>query len=213
MGRPKLHDRHTAELLLHAAERIVESDGLAALTLRRLADDTGVSTRAVYSVFGSKDALIAALGGKAFDWLGDRLAAMPPTDDPVADLVAAGADAFRRLVIEHSALFQIGVQATWPDEICAAIAVSANAAWQHVMARMNRLADRDLLGGRTAQQAAVEFHAMCEGLAAMEARGLLRSMTGDADAAVVWREGLSALVSGFATTHAATPRRGRPVKC
>ncbi len=200
MGRPKLHDERTAAQLLRSAEHIVESEGLSSLSLRRLADATGVSTRAVYSLFGSKDALVGALGSKAFEWLGERVAAMPFTDDPIGDLVEAGAGAFRSLVVEHPVLFQIGVQATWPPEICDAIAVSANAAWQHLIARTGRLAAADLLGGRTPDEAAAEFHALCEGLASMETRGLLGGMTGDNAPAAVWRRALGALVSGFAAT-------------
>ena len=53
MGRPREHDAGTAAALLDAAERIVESEGLAALSVRRVADEVGTTTRAVYSLFGS----------------------------------------------------------------------------------------------------------------------------------------------------------------
>ena len=35
MGRPKVHDEHTAFTLLNAAERLVAEDGLEALSIRR----------------------------------------------------------------------------------------------------------------------------------------------------------------------------------
>src|SRR5262249_643633 len=57
MGRPKLHGEATAGALLETAERIVDSEGLEALTVRRVAEGAGTSTRAVYSVYGSKDGL------------------------------------------------------------------------------------------------------------------------------------------------------------
>src|SRR5436305_15272329 len=97
VGRPKLHDQQTAALLCRRAEQIVEAAGLPALSVRRLADESGVSSRAVYSLFGSKDASVVALGAQAFDWLGAAVARSPVTDDPAADLVEAGANAFRRL--------------------------------------------------------------------------------------------------------------------
>lgn len=197
MGRPKLHDEQTAALLLSSAEQIVESEGLSSLSLRRLADVTGVSTRAVYSLFGSKDALVGALGSRAFEWLGERVAAVPFTDDALGDLVEAGAGAFRRLVVEHPVLFQIGVQTEWPAEVREAIAASADAAWQELIVRTGRLAALDLLGGRTPDEAAVEFHALCEGLASMETRGLLTGRTGDPDPSALWRRALHALVMGF----------------
>lgn len=175
-------------------------DGLTALSLRRLADETGVSSRAVYSLFGSKDGLVAALGAQAFDWLGDAVAATPLTDDPAADLVEAGAIAFRRLATEHVVLFQIGVQGTWAPEVSEPITVAADAAWQHLLARTKRLEAAHQLGTRSAQQAAIEFHALCEGLAAIEIRGLLANWAGEADPITVWRSSLGSLVAGFAHT-------------
>ena len=186
-----------AAALVEAAEQIAETEGAAAVSVRRVADEVGTTTRAVYSVFGSKDALIGALGCRGFDWLGSAVAGLPLTDDPVADLVEAGASAFRRFVVERPVLFQIGVQLTWPEPVRQTIADAANAAWQHLIVRTDRLAAADLVGLRTSQQAAVEFHAMCEGLAALETRGLLQVISTERDPATVWRQGLGALVSGF----------------
>ena len=109
MGRPKEHDEQTAAALLDAAERIAEQDGLAALSVRRVANEVGTTTRAVYSLFGAKEGLVAALGARAFDLLGATVAALPTTGDPAADLVRAGL-VFRRFTREHPALFRIGVQ-------------------------------------------------------------------------------------------------------
>ena len=66
MGRPREHDERTAERLLDAAERIVEAKGLDSLSVRVVAHATGTTTRAVYSLFGSKDGLVVALGKRAF---------------------------------------------------------------------------------------------------------------------------------------------------
>src|SRR5215207_9476693 len=52
VGRPKEHDAATGEALLDAAEHIVERGGMAALSVRRVADRAGTTTRAVYAVFG-----------------------------------------------------------------------------------------------------------------------------------------------------------------
>ena len=74
MGRPREHDDATAAALLAAAERILDQEGLSALSLRRLAEAAGTTTRAVYSLFGNKDGLIVALSRRAFDLLGDAIA-------------------------------------------------------------------------------------------------------------------------------------------
>ena len=109
MGRPREHDDHTAALLLAAAERAVEDSGPDALSVRGVAGDVGTTTRAVYSLFGSKDGLIAALGAQAFEFLRAGLEALPQTGDPAADLVETGL-VFRRLAVERPALYSIGVE-------------------------------------------------------------------------------------------------------
>jgi hypothetical protein len=55
--------------------------------------------------------------------------------------------------------------------------------------------------------AATEFHALCEGLAALELRGQLT--TGDSEQ--IWRDALTALVNGFSATaqHPAAKAGGR----
>ncbi|SRR6266511_2490402 len=86
------HDARTADALLDAAERIILEGGIDALSVRTVAARVGTTTRAVYSLFGSKERLMAALGVRAFEMLGAGVAALPTTADPAADLVAAGYD-------------------------------------------------------------------------------------------------------------------------
>ena len=54
MGRPREHDEKTARALLAAAEQLLQQRGTAALSLRQVAAGAGTSTRAVYSLFGSR---------------------------------------------------------------------------------------------------------------------------------------------------------------
>src|SRR6266498_4980937 len=96
VGRPRVHDEETGSALLDAAERIVETDGVAGLSVRRVADEAGTSTRAVYTVSGSKEGLIVALGQRAFAWLASAIDALPVLDDPADDLAEAGVRVFRR---------------------------------------------------------------------------------------------------------------------
>jgi len=105
-GATAEHDEQTATALLDAAERIVAESGTHALVLRDLAPEAGTSTRAVYSLFGSKIGLLSALGGRAFNLLQERIEALPASDRPSDDLVEA-ALIFRRFALEHPALFSI----------------------------------------------------------------------------------------------------------
>jgi AcrR family transcriptional regulator len=200
MGRPREHNEQTAAELLDAAERIVEASGLQALSVRRVADEVGTTTRAVYSSFGSKDGLVAALGARAFHLLGERVRRLPVTADPAADLVEAGVRGFRRFATAHPALFRLAVQRTDVNaEMAASFRAAADEAMTRLLSRIEALHAADLLGDRTARDAACEFHALCEGLAALELRGIMD----DKRAEPIWRDALGSLVAGFA--HAPDP--------
>jgi AcrR family transcriptional regulator len=204
MGRPRRHGERTAGALLDAAERIVESEGLDALTVRRVADAVGTTTRAVYSVFGSKDGLVVALGARGFELLRADVEALPTTRDPAADLVDAGVGVFRRFATEHPALFRIGVQHSLPDaELAAGFRDVAAAALAGLTAPVERLEAAGLLGGRPVRDAVRAFHALCEGLAAVELRGLLPA--GEEER--IWRDAIAALVHGFASPPPRTRRK------
>ena len=195
MGRPRIHDEQTATALLDAAERIAEEDGAGAVTVRRVADEVGTTTRAVYSAFGSKDALLVELGRRAFGILLRGLQELPETDDPAADLVEAGVGVFRRFAIEHPSLYRIGIQQDLDDPALAA--GYRDAAWEALDAldaRVVRLEPAGQLGAIAPRDARRAFHAMCEGFAAMELRRFMPP--GEEERA--WREGLSAVVRGFA---------------
>jgi AcrR family transcriptional regulator len=199
MGRPREHDEHTAAALLAAAERAVQAGGPEALSIRGIAREVGTTTRAVYSLFGSRDGLIAALGVHAFDFLRAGLDALPSTENPAADLVEVGL-VFRRLATERPALYAIGVRRDLPDlppwrPVCDA----ADAAFAALLQRVTRLDDAGLLGENTAIEATLQFHALCEGLATLELRGVGVPF----DAERIWRAGLSALIAGFAAVRPA----------
>ena len=195
VGRPRLHDARTASALLDEAERIVEFDGLDALTVRRVAAAAGTTTRAVYTAFGSKEALVIALGARGFDLLREALEALPQTADPADDLVEAGVSVFRRFAIDHPTLFRISIQRALPDPgLFAGYVEAARDALAVLHSRIARLEMDGRLGDRSVAHAATEFHSLCEGLAAMELRGVLR----DGEWERIWRDALGALVGGFA---------------
>src|SRR5262245_45159917 len=195
MGRPRIYDAQTAEALLDAAERIAQSDGVDAVTVRRVADEVGTTTRAVYSAFGSKEGLLVGLGRRAFGILLHGLQELPVTDDPAADLVEAGVQVFRRFAVDHPSLYRIGIQQEVGDPVLAE--GYRDAAWtalEELDARVERLAAAGQLAGITPRDARRAFHAMCEGFAAME----LRCFMPPGEQERVWREGLAAVVRGFA---------------
>jgi len=203
MGRSRLHDEATGTALLDAAEKIVEAEGLQSLTVRRVAEETGTTTRAVYSTLGSKQALLSGLGVRAFDLLGTIVDRLPLTGDPAADLVAAGTYGFRPFALSHPALFRIGIQQTSvPSDVAQAIVPAAERALTALHRRIARLRDAGRLGARSLPDAAWAFHAACEGLAALELRCVIRPEDGQR----MWDDTLSALVAGWQhLTPGATP--------
>ena len=187
-----MHNEQTRSVLLDAAEQLVERNGAESLSVRRVADEVGTSTRAVYSLFGSRAGLVDALGSRAFEWLAGALDAQVLTGDPVADLIDAGACVFRRLVVEHPGLLQIGVQrpkATAGTHTHRA----AERALAHLLSRLERLQDAGMLRDQSPRQAAWQFHALCEGLAALELRGDLPTQEEEP----AWRVALTTLVRGM----------------
>jgi AcrR family transcriptional regulator len=194
MGRPRAYGERTARELLEAAERIVDAEGLDALSVRRMANAIGVTTRAVYSLFGSKDGLVVALGAHAFHLLEDALDALPTTRDPAGDLVEAGVLVFRRFVLDHPALLRIGFQHEGiPPELACQFRDAADHAFERLQGRFARLADTGQLGSRGIKEAVCAFNALCEGLAAYELRGQMPP----GSAEEIWRDALGALVSGW----------------
>jgi AcrR family transcriptional regulator len=194
VGRKRLHDQTTTLALLDAAERIVDAHGLSALTVRGVADEVGTSTRAVYSTLGSKQGLAGELGARAFDMLGARVHALPTTDDPAADLVTAGCSGFRWFATEHPALFRVGVQRIGvPDEARQMIGAAAGRALVPLTHRIHRLQVAGGLGDRSVSDATWAFHALCEGLAAVE----LRCKFAPDDGERIWQDALTSLVVGW----------------
>src|SRR4029079_17314329 len=109
MGRPRIHDESTASALLAVAEVLLQDRGAVALSLRELADGAGTSTQAVYTLFGSKEGLLGALGARAMELLRAGVDTIPTTDDPREDLVE-GALMYRRFALDHPALFAVAFQ-------------------------------------------------------------------------------------------------------
>ncbi len=90
MGRPRLHDEGMRQRMLDVAAERVSRHGAEALSLRKLAAASGTSTAAVYSLFGSKAGLLAALHERAFRRFGAKQAAVGASDDPIEDVIRLG---------------------------------------------------------------------------------------------------------------------------
>lgn len=208
MGRPRQHDESTRAALLAAAERLIDEHGPDAASVRAVADDVGTTTRAVYSVFGSKQGLLEALATRFFEELHAAIDAIELTDDPAADLVEAGMQAFRRTVITHPSLYRLVFLRVVPDlELGPEFGQVAYDAFGRMQALVERVAP-----GPAVHERALAWHALTEGLASMEVRG---QMLDTLNAERIWRDALTSMVRGFqsgnvsAAPAASRGRRGR----
>jgi len=194
MGRPREHDQRTAAALLDASEHVIEAGGPEALSLRQVARRARTTTRAVYGLFGSKEGLIVALGNRAFEILGAGVRALPTTKDPVADLVDAGIVVFRRFALDHPSLFRIGIQrAAISKNLAQRFRRTRLEALAELQQRVARLSHKHRGGGHTLSETTIAFHALCEGLAELELRGLLPAGREER----LWRHAFTALLTGF----------------
>jgi AcrR family transcriptional regulator len=76
--------------LLENAARLIATEGSAGLTLRRLAEETGTSTMAIYTHFGGMPYLRDEVRREGFARLRVHLENVAPSSDPVADLTRLG---------------------------------------------------------------------------------------------------------------------------
>ena len=111
--------RSAREALLTSAWELVREDGLAALSLRGLADRAGTTTTTVYAYFDSKNAIFDAMFAQAADAFADRMAEPYDEDDPRRVLVA-GAHRFVDFCVSdlprYQLLFQRGVPGFAPSD-------------------------------------------------------------------------------------------------
>jgi AcrR family transcriptional regulator len=204
VGRPPEHDETTGAALLAAAERLIDEGGPDAVSVRAVADEVGTSTRAIYTVFGSKQGLLEAMATRLFEDLNEAIDAVPRTDDPAADLVEAGMEAFRKTVLAHPSLYRLVFLRVVPDlELGPEFGQVAYEAF----GRMQALVERVAPDGPAVQERALAFHALTEGLASMEVRG---QMLDTLNAERIWRDALTTMVRGFETDRVDAERAPSP---
>jgi AcrR family transcriptional regulator len=199
MGRPKEHDEETRAALRAATERVVSEFGVGAFSVRAVAREVGTTTRAVYSLFGSKEGLLVdAMAQTAFAFLADGLDALGETDDPVEDLLAVGVPLFRTLVLEHPTPYRIAFQRITPGFSAGPEVVEARErSYASLRRRVGRVADAGLLGEKTVVEATWEYQAMLEGLANWELRGSVFRPVAAGEEERFWREALLTVIRGF----------------
>ncbi len=106
--------RSARDAIVTAAWSLVEREGLAALSLRDLAQEAGISTPTVYAYFDSKNAIYDAMFGQAAETFAAYMAQTQDTGDARADLVAA-LRGFAEFCTANAPRYQLLFQRTIPD--------------------------------------------------------------------------------------------------
>ena len=170
MGRRRVHGERTRLALLGAAEALVARDGVVALSVRSVAGAVGASTRAVYSIFGSKEGLVRGLATHAFELLMQAVDAIPLTEDPLADLHAALVTGFRPFATQHPDLFRLAL--VWsPVRPDAGVIEASVTALSRLELRVERAQAAGLLPDRGSRELVLELAAVSNGLAGLEVCG------------------------------------------
>jgi AcrR family transcriptional regulator len=183
-----------AEHVLEAALRLLASDGITALTARRLAEAAGTSPAAIYELFGDKAGVVRAMFFSGFERLAAHLSERDLAPDPLDGLLDL-AERYRGFILAHPALSAVMFSRPFasfdpaPEEWAAGAAVRE----QIVDAVRDAIGVGAMSGDET--DIAHAYVALIHGLAAAESSNRL----GSSDAAIQRRWDLSvhALLTGF----------------
>lgn len=177
MGRPREHDETTAEALLDAAEQQLRVGGLDGVSLRSIADAAGVSVRAIYSLFESKDGLVDALAVRAFGRLRQRVDDVVLSADPVEDLVNAGRQFFR-LAAESPESYRLAWERVFTTDLDARPAWARDAlrSREVLRAHVDRVFGAGTGSTSHPRQLTAAFHAICQGFASCQVNRVFDGM-------------------------------------
>jgi AcrR family transcriptional regulator len=180
--------------LLAAAAELLSREGRPAVSVRRVADEVGTTTRAVYSLFGDKEGLLRALSADVAETMRRRHEEVPERDDPVAEIVDL-AFGYRAAALEKPNLYAVFIDeirdnADPADPIFSLVYRS----FDRVLQTVRRCLDAGLFPGRTEFDVGRFLFALVHGLASLELRGILGD---EATARQTWRLSVQAALAGL----------------
>jgi AcrR family transcriptional regulator len=192
MGRPREHDEDTRQALLAAAAHVMDSEGVPALTARRLADEAGVTTRAIYSLFGGMDGVLTELFRFGAEDMVARHEAVPRAADgaeeilPLALAYRAGA---RARPESYSLIYERCAPNFRPPEEAVALLWRCNTRVEDAVRRALALRG---MPTRDAERITRGLWGTVHGHASLELRGMLGPPR---RAEAVWRCTITAIVA------------------
>lgn len=192
--RTPSRDVHGA--LVDAAERVLVRDGLAGLTVRAVAGEAGVAPMGVYTRFGNKDGLLAAVLVRGFDALAAGIGG-EDGDPPRERLVGCGRR-YRRFALAHpqhyEAMFGTTVSpAARAAATTAELAEHAGAAFGVLVTEVSRAMDAGVLRRADPAETAQVIWSAVHGAVTLELAGV----TQVADPGATFERLLATVVAGL----------------
>ncbi|MFF0306457.1 TetR/AcrR family transcriptional regulator [Streptosporangium sp. NPDC004379] len=174
MARPRTRDYDELRRdLLDAAGRLLAQEGPQMLSTRRLAQEVGTSTKAVYNLFGDKAGLLRAMFLEGFERLADEFARVPADGDPEAGLMALGL-AYRASALDNPHLYQLmfgrPIADFQPDQ---ATLDQIQGTFDTLVRAVTRCVDAGRFAPADPRDIAVHLNALVHGLASLELLGSL----------------------------------------
>jgi AcrR family transcriptional regulator len=181
--------------LLKSASDLLAAEGPGALTVRRIANEAGVSTMNVYSRFGGKDGVVEHLFVEGFRLLGDGMRSIGDSGDSVADMVSCGL-AYRRFAIDHPTLYSVMFDRVVPDFVPGIEAqVLAGSTLGLLAERIERAMSAGALRRADPLPTAALVWATCHGVVSLELKGVAPVSIDWPD---VYDRALKTLIAGLA---------------
>jgi AcrR family transcriptional regulator len=160
--------------LLDQASQLLLEEGIHALSTRKLAELTGTSTTAIYTLFGGKDGLLEALYIEGFQRLNTAIRSVKNHKNPLEHLRAINRT-YRKVALENPAYYAIMFEKISPAHEPSDTALEQ--AWQSMqplIATIQRCMDAKLIPAGDAEDRAMKFWIGAHGLVSLELAGYFR---------------------------------------
>jgi len=166
---PRSADPGIRHALVEAAARLIATEGSPGCTLRRLADEVGTSTMAIYTHFGGMEEVRSEVTKEAFARLSRHMGAVEVTDDPVADLCLIGWAYFTNAT-ENPNMYRVMFMERPPSDEAATVALGT---FDQLVAAVRRCIDSGAFDPGDAPSYATQLWGLVHGLVTLELAGLL----------------------------------------
>ncbi len=108
MGRRSTHtSQQLRELILDAAQEVIDAQGLAGLSAREVARRIGYSPGTIYNMFTNLDDVILNVEGRVLDALNERLSTVPDTEGGIDTRIARIAHVYLAFTREQPRLWNL----------------------------------------------------------------------------------------------------------